>query len=56
MTDNLKKKFALIIDDQTLEILFKTESSFIEFMKISIKCEAVLCCRMKPAQKAQVRN
>jgi phospholipid-translocating ATPase len=47
------RSFALIIDGGTLGILF--HENFDEaFREICMKCDAVLCCRMSPAQKAQV--
>lgn len=48
-----KKSFALTIDGATLGILFN-ENLEIKFRDICMKCDAVLCCRMSPAQKALV--
>ena len=47
------RSFALIIDGGTLGILFN-EKLEEPFRTICMKCDAVLCCRMSPAQKAQV--
>ena len=47
--------FALVIDGQTLSYVF--EMGFCDrFRKIAEKCEAVLCCRMSPSQKAEVSH
>ena len=45
--------FAFIVDGKTLSKIFKFELEKL-FGEICMKCEAVLCCRMSPAQKAQV--
>ena len=45
--------FALIIDGYTLSYLFEANLTD-EFRNLSMKCDAVLCCRMTPAQKAQI--
>jgi len=47
------RSFALIIDGATLGVLFN-ENFDQAFREICMKCDAVLCCRMSPAQKAQV--
>lgn len=46
--------YALIIDGFTLGHLF---SSGLQepFRDLCMRCSAVLCCRMTPAQKAEVR-
>jgi magnesium-transporting ATPase (P-type) len=53
--ENDEKSFALIIDGGTLGILFN-ENLQAEFRAICLKCDAVLCCRMSPAQKAEARS
>ena len=53
MEVNKTSQFALIVDG--ISLTYVTESDFIkDFLKICLKCEAVLCCRMSPFQKAQV--
>ena len=47
------RSFALTIDGGTLSVLFK-ENFDDPFREICMRCDAVLCCRMSPAQKAQV--
>lgn len=47
------QSFALVIDGDTLTSVF--EYKFQEgFKKIAMRCDAVLCCRMSPAQKAEI--
>lgn len=48
-----KRSFALTIDGGTLSLLFK-ENFEEPFRDICMQCDAVLCCRMSPAQKALV--
>lgn len=46
------KKFALVVDGHALiYILLKYKE---KFEMIAIKCDAVLCCRMSPLQKANI--
>lgn len=45
--------YALIIDGFTLGYLFNSDLAD-EFRNVCMKCEAVLCCRMSPSQKADV--
>lgn len=53
MAKSATEPFALVIDGETLAYVF--EMSFAErFRKIAERCEAVLCCRMSPSQKAEV--
>lgn len=55
--------FGLIIDGATLSAVLKTKQegtghgNYREiFLEICRNCSAVLCCRMAPLQKAQVRH
>jgi len=52
--NNKSQSYAFIIDGQTLANIFDLSLEN-EFREISMKCDAVLCCRMSPSQKAQVR-
>ena len=45
---------AIIIDGISLENISKS-IHFKEFVELIIKCDMVLCCRMSPSQKAQVK-
>lgn len=48
-----KKSFAYIIDGKTLSYVFKFQLSD-KLRDICEECDAVLCCRMSPSQKAEV--
>ena len=50
-----RNSFALIIDGKTLGLVFKYNFEN-DFRVIGMECDAVLCCRMSPAQKADVRR
>jgi phospholipid-transporting ATPase len=45
--------FGLIIDGKTLDYVFD-DTVYMHFLKIAILCEAVICCRVSPLQKAKV--
>lgn len=45
--------YALIVDGLTLKVVFDNKLSE-TFKEVCMACEAVLCCRMTPGQKAQV--
>lgn len=47
-----KELFSLVVDGKTLVDIFNFYSE--AFLEICMQCEAVLCCRMSPAQKADV--
>ena len=50
-----KESYALIIDGATLGYLTGGGKELQnEFCQVGLKCDAVLCCRMSPAQKAEV--
>ncbi|CAF0999134.1 unnamed protein product [Brachionus calyciflorus] len=53
MKKNPNESFALVIDGRTLELVFANDIQY-EFRNICMKCDAVLCCRMTPVQKANV--
>ena len=53
MSEQGLRSFALTIDGGTLSVLFN-ENFDDPFREICMRCDAVLCCRMSPAQKAQV--
>ena len=53
MLNKSNVSYALIIDGITLGYLFSYNFDE-DFCKVCLKCEAVLCCRMSPAQKAMV--
>ncbi len=47
------RHFAYVIEGRTLARLFEHKLEA-ELREVCMRCEAVLCCRMTPAQKAQV--
>ena len=47
------KSFAYVIDGGCLSLLFKYKLEK-TFREVCMKCDAVLCCRMSPSQKAEV--
>lgn len=53
MKSSDKQSYALIIDGISLETITKNKKQD-KFRSISVKCDAVLCCRMSPSQKAFV--
>ena len=53
----MNDSFGLIIDGFTLSLIANSSSRLNllnEFRDLAIKCDAVLCCRVLPAQKALV--
>ena len=46
------EKFSLVVDGKTLVDIMDYFSE--KFLEICLQCEAVLCCRMSPGQKADV--
>ena len=53
--NNNNNENAFIIDGLTLSILMKSNELILDFINICIlKCNAVLCCRMSPSQKADI--
>ncbi len=44
--------FVLVIDDQALEQVFAEEFSKDLLLELAMRCEAVICCRVSPLQKA----
>lgn len=51
---NTTQSYAFIVDGSTLNVVFEKQMAE-DFKEICIQCEAVLCCRMTPGQKAQVK-
>lgn len=47
-------QFALIVDGRTLFLAMKHLKH--QFRKVCMQCSAVVCCRMSPIQKAEVRR
>lgn len=53
MKSRVKQSYALIIDGISLETITLNKKQN-DFRLIAVKCDAVLCCRMSPSQKANV--
>lgn len=53
MDKDRDKSYALVIDGDTLGYVFKYNLEE-QFREVCMDCEAVLCCRLSPAQKASV--
>lgn len=45
--------FILVIDGQTLDLALQEELKS-DFLELSRRCKAVICCRSTPLQKSQV--
>lgn len=43
----------LVVDGQSLGLILNTENES-KFSDLSLKCDAVICCRLSPLQKALV--
>ena len=43
---------ALIVEGSDLTAILKSEASSIELANLAKNCEAVVCCRLQPIQKA----
>jgi magnesium-transporting ATPase (P-type) len=57
MTNSSDKKesYALVIDGKTLVHVLESHDGLRQlFLEVCLKCDAVLCCRMTPSQKAEV--
>ena len=53
LDDGCDKSHALIIDGASLTYVLESQSN--DFANMCSKASAVLCCRMSPLQKSQVR-
>ena len=52
--NTIKKKFALVISSEELNILSLNYELEILFYELSSRCNSVLCCRVSPIQKAKM--
>ena len=52
-TNKPENSYAFIVDGHSLTHIL-TSNLCNDFIALCMKCEAVLCCRMSPFQKAQV--
>jgi phospholipid-transporting ATPase len=55
--DQLRKQneVALVIDGKTLKYALSCDVRR-EFLDLCVSCNVVICCRVSPIQKAEVRN
>lgn len=49
-----KKRRALIVENLALSFITEYEQYQLNFVRVSKTCEAVICCRLRPGQKADV--
>jgi magnesium-transporting ATPase (P-type) len=49
-----KKKRGLIVEGTFLSVIFEDPNLKSYFLSLSKTCEAVICCRVSPSQKADV--
>ncbi|RLN90603.1 hypothetical protein BBJ28_00022403 [Nothophytophthora sp. Chile5] len=47
-------RHAVVIDGECLELTLADDQCRIEFLSLAMACEAVVCCRVSPSQKAEV--
>lgn len=45
----------LIIDGKSLLYIFEDEGAKAGFLQLAMLCDSVICCRVSPKQKSQVR-
>ncbi|GLD94849.1 hypothetical protein PINS_up003474 [Pythium insidiosum] len=49
-----KSRKAVVIDGECLEVTLLDDGCRQEFLALALSCEAVVCCRVSPSQKAEV--
>jgi phospholipid-transporting ATPase len=49
-----KKKFCLVVDGEVLTKILKEKKIHNTFLKLSLLCHTVICCRASPKQKGEV--
>lgn len=49
-----KAKKSLLVEGESLTLIFNDQNCQKAFLKISKECESVVCCRVTPKQKALV--
>lgn len=55
INDNKSLHYTLVVDGQSLGFILNTTNESI-FSEMSLKCGAVICCRLSPLQKALVNK
>ncbi|TMW59040.1 hypothetical protein Poli38472_007185 [Pythium oligandrum] len=51
---SVKSRKAVVIDGECLEVTLLDENCRQLFLELAMSCEAVVCCRVSPSQKAEV--
>ena len=51
-----QKKRAMIVENTALSYITERDDFEMNFIRVSKTCEAVICCRLRPGQKADVVN
>lgn len=51
--DRKDQPFALIVDGKALEIALSDDIKD-QFLKLAVRCDSAICCRVSPKQKALV--
>jgi magnesium-transporting ATPase (P-type) len=54
LNQNIHKPKGLLVEGETLALIFKNEILTDMFIDIVELCETVICCRVTPKQKAEV--
>jgi phospholipid-translocating ATPase len=54
INDNKGCHFGMVVDGQSLAVALKHHRDI--FGEVAKRCEAVVCCRMSPIQKAEVKS
>lgn len=49
-----QKKRAMIVENTALSLITERDDFEMNFIRVSKTCEAVICCRLRPGQKADV--
>lgn len=49
-----KKRRAMVIENTALSFITEVSEYEINFIRVSKTCESVICCRLRPGQKADV--
>ncbi|KDO30720.1 hypothetical protein SPRG_04622 [Saprolegnia parasitica CBS 223.65] len=45
---------SLVIDGDALELVMQNIDACVVFLKVAMRCDSVVCCRVSPSQKAEV--
>lgn len=48
--------FGLVLDGESLQVALQASATRHQLLRVATRCQAVLCCRMSPMQKAEVSS